>query len=110
MCGHAAKSIGRVQEGIDYYRRSYAAKSDYGDAFWSLANLKTYTLSDQELEIAKRSEAADKTSVNDRIHLCFALGKAFEDRENIAQSFDHYDRGNRLKKQALGYRSDIVTA
>ena len=110
MCGHAAKTIGRIDDAIDYYRRCYAARPDYGDAFWSLANLKTYTLNDRELAIARRSEADAKTSVNDRVHLCFALGKAFEDRRDIARAFEYYDRGNRLKKQTLGYRSDIVTA
>jgi len=110
MCGHAAKTIGKVQEGIDYYRRSYTAKPDYGDAFWSLANLKTYSLTDTEIEIAQRNEAADQTEVVDRIHLCFALGKAFEDRHDYALAFEYYDRGNRLKKQISGYRSELVTA
>jgi len=110
MCGHAAKTIGRVEEAIDYYRRSCAAKPDYGDAFWSLANLKTYTLTDRELNIAKSKEAADETSTDDRIHLSFALGKAYEDREEIASAFEYYERGNRLKKQQLAYQADFVTA
>lgn len=109
MCGHAAKTIGRIQEGIDYYRRCYTAKPDYGDAFWSLANLKTYALTDDELAIAQRSEAANLTTPIDRIHLCFALGKAFEDRREFSLSFEFYARGNRLKQSELGYHSDLVT-
>lgn len=109
MCGHAAKTIGRIEEGIDYYRRCYAAKPDYGDAFWSLANLKTYTLTTDEIEIAKNNEAAAETAVVDRIHLCFAVGKALEDRQEFAASFEYYDRGNRLQRAQLGYRSDMVT-
>ncbi|MBT5220236.1 MAG: tetratricopeptide repeat protein, partial [Woeseia sp.] len=109
MCGHAAKTIGRIQDGIDYYRRCYSAKPDYGDAFWSLANLKTYTLTDDELAIAKNSEAASDTDIVDRIHLCFALGKALEDRENYDSSFEYYARGNALKLSELGYHSDLVS-
>lgn len=109
MCGHAAKTIGRVEEGVDYYRRCYAAKPDYGDAFWSLANLKTYTLTDRELNTAKISEAAKQTSSNDRIHLCFALGKAYEDREEFTAAFEYYERGNGLKSQKFGYKADFVT-
>ncbi|MDA1064319.1 MAG: sulfotransferase [Proteobacteria bacterium] len=109
MCGHAAKTIGRIEEGIDYYRRCYTAKPDYGDAFWSLANLKTYALTDDELATAQRSEAASQTTVTDRIHLCFALGKAFEDRSNFSLSFGYYERGNRLKLTELAYHSDLVT-
>lgn len=109
MCGHAAKTIGRVEEGIDYYRRCYTAKPDYGDAYWSLANLKTYSLSDQELNEATKREASDQTSTNDRIHLCFALGKAYEDREDFAVAFEFYARGNSLKSRELGYHADSVT-
>jgi len=109
MCGHAAKTIGRIEEGIDYYRRCYTAKPDYGDAFWSLANLKTYELTDNELAIAQRSEAASQTTATDRIHLCFALGKAFEDRKDFPLSFEYYERGNRLKLAELRYHSDLVT-
>ena len=108
-CGHAAKTIGRIEEGIDYYRRSYTAKPDYGDAFWSLANLKTYSLSDDELAIAQRSEAAQQTTPIDRIHLCFALGKAYEDRRDFPLSFEYYERGNRLKQSELTYHSELVT-
>ncbi len=110
MCGHAAKTIGRVDEAVDYYRRSFAAKPDYGDAFWSLANLKTYSLTDQELATATLSEASPDTSTNDRIHLCFALGKAHEDRRDYGTGFVFYERGNELKKQQLGYTPDMVTA
>lgn len=109
MCGHAAKTIGRIQEAIDYYRRCYMAKPEYGDAFWSLANLKTYSLSDEELAIARRSEAAEKTSVVDRIHLCFALGKALEDRGEHTSSFEYYERGNQLKLDQLAYDSNLIT-
>lgn len=109
MCGHAAKTIGRIDAGIGYYRRCYTAKTDYGDAFWSLANLKTYTLTTDEIEIAKSSEAAAETAAVDRIHLCFALGKAFEDKQDFAASFEYYERGNRLQRAELGYRSDMVT-
>ncbi|MDA0706153.1 MAG: sulfotransferase [Proteobacteria bacterium] len=110
MCGHAAKTIGRIPEAIDYYRRCYTARPDYGDAFWSLANLKTYALTDEELDIAQRSEAANKTTLVDRIHLCFALGKAFEDRQDFSLSFEYYARGNRLKLSELAYHADLVTA
>ena len=109
MCGHASKTIGKVQDGIDYYRRCYQAKPDFGDAFWSLANLKTYTLTPDELDIAQTNEAADDTTVADRIHLCFALGKAFEDRQDYQMSFEYYARGNALKLSELAYHSEIVS-
>jgi tetratricopeptide (TPR) repeat protein len=109
MCGHAAKTIGRIDDGISYYRRCYTARPDFGDAFWSLANLKTYQLTEHELKLAKEGEAADSTTLNDRIHLCFALGKAYEDREKFSLAFEYYERGNTSKKQQLGYESRFVS-
>ncbi len=109
MCGHAEKTIGRIDRGIEYYRRCHAAKPDYGDAYWSLANLKTYSLTDDELDAARMNEALSSTTSTDRIHLCFAIGKAYEDRESYPLAFEYYDRGNRVKKEELKYSSEIVT-
>jgi tetratricopeptide (TPR) repeat protein len=84
--GHALKTIGRLDDAIWSYRRSYRARRDFGDAYWSLANLKTYRFSDTEVESMKSSESLSTTSVEDRIHLCFALGKHYEDSEDFATS------------------------
>lgn len=102
-CGHALKTVGRVDEAVDSYRRAYRAKADYGDAYWSLANLKIYEFSNQELRQARYSEAANTTSAIDRIHLCFALGKAYEDRKEFDSAFEYYDRGNRLRREQSKY-------
>ena len=47
--GHALKTHGRVEDAIDSYKHAYGLKPDFGDAYWSLANLKTYEFSDEEL-------------------------------------------------------------
>lgn len=101
--GHTLKTIGRSEAAIEAYRAGYAAKPDYGDAFWSLANLKTYRFPDDELRHMRRYEAADGTSEVDRIHLCFAIGKALEDRGEFAASFEYYERGNALKRREGTY-------
>ncbi len=107
---HALKTIGRTQDAIKSYRTAYCYKPDYGDAFWSLANLKTYHFPDQEVAQMRDYEAAASTTRTDRTHLCFALGKALEDREEFAESFAYYDRGNLLKKQESGYRAERIEA
>ncbi len=101
--GHALKTIGRTEDAVASYRAAYAAKQDFGDAFWSLANLKTYRFSDAEMAQMRAAESAPTTSETDRIHLCFALGKALEDRTEFANSFSYYERGNALKKQRSRY-------
>lgn len=108
--GHALKTIGRIEDAVTAYRSGYQTKPDYGDAFWSLANLKTYRFSDRELEQMREQEAAPETDENDRIHLCFALGKALEDREDFARSFEYYQRGNDLKRRSSRYNTERIDA
>ena len=101
--GHALKTVGRQDEAVAAYRRAYQVRRDYGDAFWSLANLKTYRFSDAELAQMRQQEASPIIALADRYHLCFALGKALEDRGDYSHSFDYYERGNRLKREELKY-------
>src|SRR5204862_1929813 len=80
------------------YRAAAGARADFGDADWSLANLKTYRFTDAELERMRGLEATTTTGLVDRYHLCFALGKALEDRGEYEESFQYYERGNAYKK------------
>jgi tetratricopeptide (TPR) repeat protein len=105
--GHAQKTLGRTCEAIESYRAA-RCRTDFGDAYWSLANLKTYRFSDQEIEHMRREESGETTPLEDRYHFCFALGKALEDRGNYAESFDYYQRGNALKKSVSRYRPETI--
>jgi tetratricopeptide (TPR) repeat protein len=105
---HSHKALGRQQEAIDAYHASAAARPNYGDAYWSLANLKTYRFADDEISRMRAEEAAAATALVDRYHLCFALGKAFEDRGDFAESYRYYERGNALKKSESRYRPEPV--
>jgi len=100
---HAQKTLGRQPEAIDSYHAAAAARPGFGDAYWSLANLKTYRFGDEEIARMRREEAAPAAAPADRYHLCFALGKALEDRGEYAESFGYYARGNALKKAETRY-------
>jgi tetratricopeptide (TPR) repeat protein len=105
---HSLKTLGRQQESIDSYRKAAAVQPSYGDAYWSLANLKTYLFSDDELARMRGEECSPATSAVDRYHLCFALGKALEDRAEYSESFRYYRRGNEFKKRETPYRPDPI--
>jgi predicted Zn-dependent protease len=107
---HALKTVGQVPEAIQAYRAAAAARPDFGDAYWSLANLKTYRFSDAEMARMRAEEAAPATAPVDRLHLCFALGKALEDRGETAESWAYYERGNALKRAESRYRPEILEA
>jgi tetratricopeptide (TPR) repeat protein len=105
---HSLKTLGRREAAIAEYRVAAASRAGFGDAYWSLANLKTYRFEDAELERMRAAETAAATSVVDRYNLCFALGKALEDREQYAESFACYARGNALKRAASRYRPEVL--
>jgi tetratricopeptide (TPR) repeat protein len=106
--GHALKTLGRSEAAIASYHRAAECRPDFGDAYWSLANLKTYRFTDAELAQLHAALAAPATRLADRYHLCFALGKALEDRGEFAESFRHYERGNELKRPECRYRAELI--
>ena len=105
---HTLKTLGRQQAAIEAYERAARARPGYGDAYWSLANLKTYRFTDEQIERMRQAEAAPRAALADRFHLCFALGKALEDRGRYAESLEYYERGNALKKTECRYRPEFT--
>ena len=104
--GHVLKTVGRQQEAIGAYRRCAEAKPDFGEAYWSLANLKTFRFKGSEVrEMERRIETVSATADGEdsEIAFSFALGKAFEDRRNYRKAFEHYSRGNARKRPKLNY-------
>jgi len=102
--GHALKTKGLRLESEHAYREAARLRPNFGDAYWSLANLKTYVFSDAELATMREQVDAQRTSLVDRYHLCFALGKALEDRGEYEEAFRCYGRGNAFKKVEYNYR------
>ena len=100
--GHVDKTLGNQAEAITAYRKALALDPALGEAWWSLANLKTVSLNADD--IAAMLAAQDKVEDDEQAsQLHFALGKAYEDSGDIAQSFEHYDRANALRRKGLEY-------
>ena len=104
--GHALKTAGREQESIEAYRRCIEQVPGMGEAWWSLANLKTFRFTPDELTQMQSQLARKDLSDEDRLHFQFALGKAFEDRGEAASAFEHYAQGNRLRRALVPYDAD----
>lgn len=107
---NALKVTGRQAEAIADYRASLAARPDNGVAWFSLANLKTYRFTEDEIARMRAAEARPGIQDMDRVYLCFALGKALEDRGEHASSWEYYARGNALRRAAGTYRPDVAEA
>ncbi len=107
--GHALKTVGRSDDAIASYRSAIRAKSDHGDAYYALANLKTYRFEDAEIGAMRAQIERPDLAFMDRVHISFALGKALEDRKDYRASFGFYEQGNALKRAQTRYSADAMT-
>lgn len=101
--GHALKTVGRTDDGIAAYRRSLKLLPSLGESYWSLANLKTFRFTPDDIAAMRKQLARTDLAEDDRLHFHFALGKALEDAGEFAESFEHYDKGNAVRRAQLGY-------
>lgn len=105
--GHVLKTEGRQDECIDAYRRSLERDPAFGEVWWSLANLKTFRFADADLTAMQARLADPSLDDANRVHLHFALGKAFEDAGAYARSFEHYSSGNALHRTRNHYDAEL---
>jgi tetratricopeptide (TPR) repeat protein len=108
--GHALKTAGFQQRAIDAYRRAIAIDPGHGEAYWSLANLKTFRFDAGDVAAMQRQLARDDLVDEHRHHFDFALGKALEDAGDYAASFRHYLAGNTLRRATALHEPAETTA
>lgn len=108
--GHALKTVGRQAECIDAYRRAVALAPHMGEAWWSLANLKTRIFTAADVTEMERQLARPDIADEDRLHLAYTLGKAFEDAGRYGPSFDHYQLGANLRRARERYDAAATTS
>ena len=108
--GHALKTYGRSDDAIQSYQAALTVDPKRGDAWYALANLKTYRFTDEEVQQMQTLNRESDLSFTSRIHLAFALGKAFEDRRDYQAAFTHYETGNALKRKQTRYTTEQMHA
>ncbi len=108
--GHALKSAGRQAECVDAYNKSIELDAGLGEAYWSLANLKTFRFSPAQLDAMRAHSKRSDLPYEDRFHFHFAIGKALEDAGEHAESFEHYAQGNSLRRKSVGYDAEETSA
>lgn len=101
--GHVLKTAGRQAECIHAYRKALELAPELGEAYFSLANLKTFRFEAAELEALRARVSVPGESTENLLHLHFALGKACEDAADYAASFEHYSRANQLRRSQIHY-------
>ena len=100
--GHAEKTLGRSDEAIQSYQSAYKIKPDHGEAYFSLANLKTYSFTESELDTMRDQVKRVDLSLRDKAYFHFALAQGCEVIESFDEAFHHLEKGNNIKnKQSL---------
>jgi tetratricopeptide (TPR) repeat protein len=102
--GIALRTAGRRDEAVRCFEDCIARAPSLGEAYYNLANLKSYRFSDEQIAAMKESVHDEAVQLESRINFHFALGKALEDRETYDESFDHYRAGNELRRRQRTYR------
>lgn len=106
--GYSLRAAGDVDGAIAAYRKAIAIDFEYGEAWWALAGIKSKVLTDDDIALMQRALtiAIDERNI---APLNFALGRAFHDRGDFARAFHHYDEGNRIRAEAIGYDARALT-
>jgi predicted Zn-dependent protease len=107
--GHALRAAGLQADAIAAYRKTIEIEPSVGEAWWSLANLKTFRFDDTEVAAMREQLARTDLAPEDRFHFQFSLGKALEDRKEFAAAFEKIAAGNRLRKQLIHYSAADTT-
>jgi predicted Zn-dependent protease len=104
--GHALKTVGRQDEAVNAYQQAIAVKPGMGEAYWSLANLKTFQFDADTIEVMRREALSKGGKVDDYYHLYFSLGKALEDEDRYEEAFEAYRRGNLVRRETVRWDAD----
>ncbi len=103
---HIYNATGESSKAVDLFKQAYGLKPDFGDAFWSLANTKSYRFTEEELAAMTDRVNAPSTPQLDKTQMHFALGKAYEDSKDYDTAFSHYQAGNTLKRETSNHSKE----
>ncbi len=101
--GHVLKTVGQQAEAIQSYRDCIAARPEFGEAYWSLANLKTYRLSEDDIAEMETRLNAEGLDDQPAVNFMFALAKAHEDRGDYQRAWAYYRDGNARQRMRESY-------
>ncbi|MBT4853832.1 MAG: tetratricopeptide repeat protein [Halieaceae bacterium] len=99
--GHVLKTIGKQDEALKAYRAAIAGRADFGEVYWSMANLKIFNFEEEEVKEMLTQVERDDISESATVHFHFSLGKAYEDKKDFDKAWHHYQTGNQLKRESV---------
>ncbi|MGB5132472.1 MAG: sulfotransferase [Steroidobacteraceae bacterium] len=101
--GHVLKAVGRYHEAVASYKSCIRQLPEFGETYWSLANLKTYRFDDAAVAEMERRVGGAGLTVQSEVNFLFALGKAYEDRGDFDRAWGYYSSGNTKQRAEVAY-------
>jgi tetratricopeptide (TPR) repeat protein len=85
----------RFEDSMDVFAESLRLRPNQGRAYYGLAEAKRFTLDGERL-IDRMLKVLEQPNLNtsDRMHLAYALGKAFDQEKNYEQAVRYFDLAN----------------
>jgi tetratricopeptide (TPR) repeat protein len=100
---HHMKTIGRQDQAIAAYRQCLHIMPDHAEAYWSLANLKTFRFDDREVAAMQALLDSEDLVEESRLQIHNALGLDNEARRQFDAAFSHFVKCNRLRRKVESY-------
>ena len=98
---HVLKTLGDQAEALKSYRAAIKIKPEFGEVYWSMANLKIFQFEEEEVSSMLQQLESDNLTESEEIHFRFALGKAFEDKKDYEQAWHYYHTGNQQQRMTV---------
>jgi tetratricopeptide (TPR) repeat protein len=100
---HVLKTLGDQDAALKAYRAAIAEKPDFGEVYWSMANLKIFTFEEKEVEAMEEQLGNEGLTVSADVHFRFALGKAYEDKKDYDKAWHYYHSGNQRQRMEVSH-------
>jgi tetratricopeptide (TPR) repeat protein len=101
--GHSLKTLGDQPASLRAYREAIRLRPNFGEVYWSMANLKVFKFEDAEVEAMEHQLENTELKEATNVHFRFALGKAFEDRKDYDKAWAYYHSGNERQRPLVNF-------
>jgi len=102
------KERGDFAAALDHYDRAIAIRPDYAEAHFHRAEIQHFQPGDAELAALEVLTAKQEAAGGKSPFIHFALAKALEDSGDYARAFEHFRKGNALRRRQIQYDEPLV--
>ena len=104
--GLAFQDLGELDEAVASYRKALVLNPDYAEAHRHMARIKKHSEYNEDIRAMEQAYAKPALRDEQRMHLAFGLGKAFEDLQQYEKAFGFFAEGNSIKRGSYSYSID----